>query len=345
MNCFSTIPFKVALVCVTASILASLFSCSDEATVKTSVITPEYTGAVVTWILPETWGENPDLAGPMAGSFHIKTEKGPQGRIGVMPFRETVSSLEMANMFAREIGYGTLTNETLAPLLENKTIGTRDFEWIRLEEQKTEEAQKTVLLALYRKDSQTWLFPFIGGRDLVDAELENFSLFLESTVLRAGTEPIRALSQPVSPSPAPAPSGPTAPDWTIPSNWTPGQASSMRLASYKVNDEQGNELDFSVTSFPGDVGGLLANVNRWLGQIDVQPTDEEGLKQFVRPIKIDGLSAQLVEASSADKTLYAAILMRDNRSWFFKLTGNKTLAEKEKQNFSAFLESVCFHKP
>ena len=119
----------------------------------------------------------------------------------------------------------------------------------------------------------------------------------------------------------------------------------MRLASYKVNDGQGNELDFSVTSFPGDVGGLLANVNRWLGQIGVQPTDEEGLKQFVRPITIDGIPAQLVEASSADKTLYAAILMRDNRSWFFKLIGNKTLAEKEKQNFSAFLESVCFHKP
>ena len=81
----------------------------------------------------------------------------------------------------------------------------------------------------------------------------------------------------------------------------------MRLASYKVNDEEGNELDFSVTSFPGDVGGLLANVNRWLGQIGVQPTDEEGLKEFVRPITIDGISAKLVEASSEDETLFAAI--------------------------------------
>ena len=119
----------------------------------------------------------------------------------------------------------------------------------------------------------------------------------------------------------------------------------MRLASYEVSDEEGNELDFSVTSFPGDVGGLLANVNRWLGQIGVQPTDEEGLKRFVRPVTIDGTSAQLVEASSEDKTLFAAILLRDNRSWFFKLTGSKTLAEKEKKNFSDFLESICFHKP
>ena len=347
MSCFSTKPFSAGPVCVTVSILTSLFSCSDEAQIKTSIIAPEYSGPVVTWILPETWGENPALAGPMAGSFHVKTENGPQGRIGVMPFRETVSSLELANMFAREIGYGTLTDETLAPLMEKKTLGARDFEWIRLEEQKNQLSPKTVLLALHRKDSQTWLFPFIGAKDLVDAELENFALFLESTVLRAGSEPIRALSQSVSssPSPAPAPPGPTAPDWKIPANWTPGPSSSMRLASYEVSDEEGNELDFSVTSFPGDVGGLLANVNRWLGQIGVQPTDEEGLKRFVRPVTIDGISAQLVEASSEDKTLYAAILMREDRSWFFKLTGSKSLAEKEKKNFSDFLESICFHKP
>ena len=89
-------------------------------------------------------------------------------------------------------------------------------------------------------------------------------------------------------------------------------------------------------------GGLLANVNRWLGQIGVQPTDEEGLKEFVRPITIDGISAQLVEASSEDETLYAAILMRDNRSWFFKLTGSKTLAEKEKKTSPTFSNPFVF---
>jgi hypothetical protein len=278
----------------------------------------------------------------MAGSFHVKTKEGPQGRIGVMPFRESVSSLEVANMFAREIGYGLLDEENLSTLVEKKTIGTREFEWIRLEDQIKTEAPRTVLLALHRQESETWLFPFIGDRNLIENELENFSSFLESTVLRAGKESIRARTRPASPPPVQAPSAPSPPVWEIPGHWVPGQQSSMRLASYKVNDGEGNELDFSVTSFPGDVGGLLANVNRWLGQIDVQPTDAEGLKQFVRPITIDGMSAQLVEASSADKALYAAILMKDNRSWFFKLTGSKTLAQREKENFQSFLESVSF---
>ena len=338
------IPTKVHFFCGTISIIVSLSSCSDEPMVTKSVIAPEYTGPVVTWVLPENWGENPALAGPMAGSFHVVTKEGPQGRIGVMPFRESVSSLEVANMFAREIGYGLLDEERLAALLEKKTFGDREFELIRLEEQRTTEAPKTVLLALHRKDSQTWLFPFIAQSELIEDELENFSLFLESTVLRAGQEPVKALAPP-APASSPASPNPSAPEWSIPSHWAPGQASSMRLASYKVSDEEGNELDFSVTTFPGDVGGLLANVNRWLGQIGLESTDEEGLKQYVSPIKIDGMAAQLVEASSTDKTFYAAILMRNNSSWFFKLTGGKTLALKEKENFSEFLNSVCFHKP
>jgi hypothetical protein len=346
MNFFPTISPKTLLLCLTIAFLVPLFSCSDETTIKKSIIDSEYTGPVVTWVLPESWGENPALGGPMAGSFHVITQEGPQGRIGVMPFRETVSSLEVANMFAREIGYGLLDEVNLAPLLEKKTIGTREFEWIRLEEQRKSQSQKTVLLALYRKDSQTWLFPFIGEKALIDEELENFSRFLESTVLRAGSEPIKALSRSVSSSPPPVqpPPGPPPPDWNIPSNWTPGKQSTMRLASYIVNDELGNKLDFSVTSFPGDVGGLLANVNRWLGQIDVSATDEEGLKEFVRSITIDNMKAQLVEASSTEKSLYAAILMRENRSWFFKLNGSKALAEKEKVNFLAFLESIRFPK-
>jgi len=341
----SLIPTKTHFFCGTISILVSLSSCSDEPTVKKSVIASEYTGPVVTWLLPENWGENPALAGPMAGSFHVKTKEGPQGRIGIMPFRESVSSLEVANMFAREIGYGLLDEERLAAFLEKKSLGDREFELIRLEEQRTTEAPKTVLLALHRKDSQTWLFPFIAQSKLIEDELENFCFFLESTVLRAGQEPVKALAPPASPPSSSAPPTPSAPEWSIPTHWAPGQSSSMRLASYKVSDEEGNELDFSVTTFPGDVGGLLANVNRWLGQIGLESTDEVGLKHYVSSITIDGMAAQLVEASSTDKTFYAAILKRNNSSWFFKLTGGKNLALKEKENFSEFLDSVCFHKP
>ena len=84
----------------------------------------------------------------------------------------------------------------------------------------------------------------------------------------------------------------------------------MRLASHKVSDEDGNEIDFSITSFPGDVGGLLANVNRWLGQIGLPPTDQK-TSQIRPPVEVAGLPAQLVKPIP-DQALYAAILIKDD---------------------------------
>ena len=58
--------------------------------------------------------------------------------------------------------------------------------------------------------------------------------------------------------------------WNAPSHWKEGKSSSMRLASYSIpyNDAI---ADLSITNFSGDGGGLLANVNRWRQQLDLEP--------------------------------------------------------------------------
>ena len=109
-------------------------SCSENTEIKSYSIPSEYDGPIVSWILPSGWGENPDLSGPMAGSFHVKTNSGPMGRIGVMPFRQQVSTLDVANMFGRELGFPVFNEETLSPFVEKKKIGNRTFEWLSLEE-------------------------------------------------------------------------------------------------------------------------------------------------------------------------------------------------------------------
>ena len=56
----------------------------------------------------------------MAGSFHVKTDAGPTGRIGVMPFRESVSSVDVANMFGMELGHRTFDKVKLEEISEVK---------------------------------------------------------------------------------------------------------------------------------------------------------------------------------------------------------------------------------
>ena len=74
--------FSLASTILTAVCCLMLFSCGEEAEIRSYEIPTEYNGPVVTWELPEEWGENPDISGPMAGSFHVKTDLGPMGRIG-----------------------------------------------------------------------------------------------------------------------------------------------------------------------------------------------------------------------------------------------------------------------
>ena len=70
----------------------------------------------------------------------------------------------------------------------------------------------------------------------------------------------------------------------------------MRVGNYSVSNKAGEALDFSITSFPGEVGGILANVNRWLGQVGMSPTDEQGLSQYLSDRMIDEKPAKLVQS-------------------------------------------------
>lgn len=322
-----------------------LSSCSEDAQIRSYVIPNQYEGPVVTWNVPDGWGENPNLSGPLAGSFHVVTEAGPRGNIGVMPFREAVSSLDIANMFARELGYELLGEEDLDQIIRKKRIGEREFEWIRMEEQLSSENPRLVTLALLRQDSETWLFPFIADQELANKEMTNYSEFLKSVIVRAGKKPIRARATP-GPQASPAPShdhDAPQPTWETPEHWVAGKQSSMRIGSYTVRGSDGESLDFSITTFPGDVGGLMANVNRWLEQVGLEKVDQDGLRNYLSPIKIDGKSAQLMVAENDEQSLYAAMYFGGESSWFFKIMGDTALAKVEKNNFLNLLNSFCFH--
>ena len=335
-----------SLCCLLAMLTASQFSCSEKPSIQSYSIPSDYNGPVVTWKLPSNWGENPDLSGPMAGSFHVKTDSGPKGRIGVMPFRQQVSTLDVANMFGQELGFSTFTKKTLSPYLEEKMIGLRNFEWLILKEKNSSSSSspKVALLALLRQEGETWLFPFIADQDLVLKESDNFTAFLESCVLRSAKEqPIVAKSSrptiPTKTAPPPPRKNPWT--WQVPSNWKKTKGSSIRLASFSVSAQNGKKLDISVTSFPGDVGGLLANVNRWVGQIGLPPVDQSLLEKYTTPITLAGEPAHLIEAYGQEQGLLAGALFLKKEAWFFKLQGDQVLAKKEKENFTAFLQSIA----
>lgn len=125
--------------------------------------------------------------------------------------------------------------------------------------------------------------------------------------------------------------------WTAPAGWTPKVASAMRRGSYTVSGPEGAG-DVSITAFPGDVGGNLANINRWRGQLQLPPVAD--LAGVVQPLEANGLHLLVFEGANNGTRMLAAIVARPNETWFFKLTGPDALVAREKPAFLDFLKTV-----
>lgn len=116
----------------------------------------------------------------------------------------------------------------------------------------------------------------------------------------------------------------------------------MRKGSYAIKGEANTEADLSIFVFPGAAGGLLDNINRWRGQVALQPIDARTLsKEQVEITTESGLKLVLVDmiGASGDRIL-GAVLEGPVESWFFKLKGPQPLLEKEKPAFVTFLKSI-----
>lgn len=131
------------------------------------------------------------------------------------------------------------------------------------------------------------------------------------------------------------------PEWAVPEGWQSVEASAMRRASFLVPGS-GGPADLSVTSFPGDVGGLLANVNRWSQQIGLNPVSESDLASLTETVTAGNKSATLVVLEGSPQSTLAGIFMHNSNSWFFKLTGPQPTILEQEAAFRSFVSSVRF---
>ena len=70
--------------------------------------------------------------------------------------------------------------------------------------------------------------------------------------------------------------------WIVPDRWevdtTPR---SMRLATFVIPTDAGGQ-EVAITRFPGQVGGTLANINRWREQMALERIDQSQLESFIQ---------------------------------------------------------------
>jgi len=175
----------------------------------------------------------------------------------------------------------------------------------------------------------------------------------EITTYRAPKDPAAAMP---APGTAAAPAGgdtmantavPTGSDsftWTAPAHWVAKAPGAMRKGSFAIKGDGAADADLSITAFPGDTGGLAANLNRWRGQISLAPLAATEIDGALQHFDGDGLHFEVVDfAGTANGTptrIIGAVLSRPGETWFFKLMGPDALVAGQKNDFLTFLRSV-----
>lgn len=293
----------------------------------------------VHWTTPPGWKELAPTSIRVGNLLVTKGDK--KAEVSIIPLPGNVGTeLENVNRWRGEVGLGEIPEGEISR--QAVPVGVEAGRLYDLSGSVTQ----TVVAILERPDA-TWFFKMRGDKEVVTEAKPAFVEFLKSIKFHDDdhAEPARQTSTapvPVSPTVAEAPPANDAPG-EVPAGWKETPPPAMVLKSFSVGGAA-NETKITVTRFPGDVGGLLANVNRWRGQLSLERIQAADLAKLAVPI--DGLDekATLVDIKSADgKTrMIVATIPRDGQTWFYKMMGDEATVAREKAALIKFVQSARY---
>ena len=126
--------------------------------------------------------------------------------------------------------------------------------------------------------------------------------------------------------------------YSVPEGWEDLPASGIRKANLKVSDESGT-AELTVLVFPGDVGGRLANINRWRGQVGLDDATPEDLPTFTENYSISQHPGLYVRLEGGAQSILGGMLPFHGNTWFFKFLGSSGTVLGNEGKMKAFLDS------
>ena len=315
----------------------------------------------VPWTVPAGWEEKP-ASGMRVASYGVKRPDGRSADISVVAMGGGAGGeLENVNRWRDQIGLEPATEADLAGLRSIIPAGNRQVVVYELDGKKAvldgKYAART-LAAILPAGEMTVFFKITGENALVAEQKPQFLAWLKSVDTGGGSAgsaepapeaPSAASVSGTAPAASAGSSGSVAgggadglPNWQVPSSWKAAGPKPMRLASFDIPDAAGNG-DISISKLAGDGGGLLANVNRWRGQVGLAPLEASALSANSKAVATaGGDNGTWVELVGAEKTILGAIVVRGDVSWFFKMTAPSAVAARNREAFEQFVRSIRF---
>ena len=149
------------------------------------------------------------------------------------------------------------------------------------------------------------------------------------------------MSEGAVPAP-PRPEGQASLKWTLPKGWSALPSGGMRFATLRA--AQAEQVDISVVVLGGTVGGELANVNRWRGQIQLPPIDEQTLAGLRKTAKSKAGQVILFDftgpAHEKNRLVAGMLQTADGNTWFLKMIGDEEPVGRIKPEFLHWMETL-----
>ncbi len=318
-------------------------------------------GPGLTWTAPERW-QSKAASAMRKATYVVPGAAGESAELAITAFPGDVGGeLANVNRWRGQMELAPIAEAELPGALTRIEANGLHIAVVDLLSSQAGAASR-MIGAMVPNAGATWFFKLTGPDALVAQEKPAFLAFLQSLKADAGAAPAPATAPAVSLPPVPPLASAAAPaadmantavikaqgadlKWTAPAGWQSKPASAMRKATYTVAGDGGASAELSITAFPGDVGGELANVNRWRGQLGLAPLADAELAGAVTRLTANSLKVAMVDLSGAGadqqpQRLLGAMVPYAGATWFFKFTGPPALLGKEKASFLAFVQSL-----
>jgi hypothetical protein len=307
----------------------------------------------VTWTTPTTWKElAPNSI--RIGNFAVPGQDGAKAEVAIFSFPGAVGTeLDNVNRWRNEV--------RLEPIGEDKIVASAVMvDGIPGKLYEINGPKLATVAVSVPRDGATWFIKLKGDKEVVADAEPVFRDFLKTIHFNAAGAPIHdpALDAAANPhgdlsggatiAAADAAAAADQPQMAVPDNWTVKEPGPMIFKRYGATDAAGHSATITVSSFPGDVGGVFANVNRWRAQMSLQPIDEGQLPSVTSLVDTPGGPGTMVDLTGTDSRtsepgrMVAIMVRHGDSTWFYKLTGNEAVVQAEKDKFINFVKSVRY---
>lgn len=266
------------------------------------------------------------------GSFNVKAQNGKQADVSIVPLAGTAGGdLANVNRWRGQVGLKPVTEDELPKLASSVTVGSEPAQFYEFAGESPSAGEKMrVLVAVQHRGGAAWFYKMSGDDEVVAQQKSTFIEFLKSIKFAdaAAESTSAAAAEPTSTG-----------EWKIPSHWKQVAAGEMQQAKFLIGDGTA-KAEVTIAIFPAQQGDLLANINRWRRQIQLEPlADAADVAKLTQTLDLGSGKATLVEMTNNGKGLTTAIVNREGGTWYVKLLGDEGIVRRERDAFVKFLNN------